>query len=368
MINEKRLLDEFLELVQTDSESHHEKVICELMKKKLEALGLEVSEFTPVTNYESDGYTLFARLPGTLPSAPILVSAHVDTVTPGIGVKPQVRDGAVYSDGTTILGADDKAGVVEILEAVRSIIENNIPHREVEIVFSIGEERGLHGAKSMDTSLLHSKQGYVLDTSGSVGLVVTKAPTSMGITFEITGHTAHAGGEPEKGINAIQAAALGISRMKLLRIDFETTANIGLIESKFPTNIVPDHCRVRGGARSRNAQKVEAQIDHMRASMQSACDELGATMTYKITKSYDLYDVPADSATVRDLGEAMERCGIKMTLGCTGGGSDANVYNKRGIESVVLACGMQDVHTTHEFVKIDDLTGVSRVMYALMTK
>ena len=369
MINEQRLLDEFLELVQIGSESGHEKAIGEVLVKKLEALGLQVEKMLPTTGYQTDGFVVFARLPGNLPgSEPIMVSSHMDTVAPGFGVKPQIRDGAIYTDGTTVLGGDNKAGIAEILEAVRTILENNAPHREVEIVFSIGEEVGLQGAKSVDVSKLHSKRAYILDCGTNIGKMVIKAPASTTMTFEITGRTAHAGSCPEKGISAIQAAAKGIAQMNLLRVNEETTCNIGTIRSEFPNNIVPEHCYVSAAARSLDPAKLQAQIDHMVSCMQSACDELGATLECRIDKVYDNFDIPMDSPVVQELVGAMEELGIEPRPASGLGGWDANVYNARGIVALPTSCGMRSIHTTKEYIKIADLNQASELMYAMMTR
>ena len=279
MINEQRLLDEFLELVQIDSETHHEGSIARALKAKLEALGLEAEIDNAGEACDSDGGNVFARFPGTLPSAPIMVSAHMDTVAPGCGVKPQIRDGAIYTDGTTVLGGDDKGGIAAILEAVRTIKENDLPHRTVEILFSISEEIGLAGAKAFDTSKLTAKQAYIFDNGGATGSCTTRAAARAQFTAEVTGRRSHAGSSPDKGISAIQVAAKAIAKMNLLKVDENTTCNIGTIKSEFENNVVPDKCFLSAEVRSFTQEGLDGQIEHMRKCLQDECDAFGATLT-----------------------------------------------------------------------------------------
>jgi tripeptide aminopeptidase len=229
MVNRERVVEEFLELVQISSHSGKEGTIARVLTKKLEALGLEV--YTDDAGKRTGGETgnIIAKLKGTTGGAAILFCCHMDTVTPGKGVKPVIKDGIIYSDGTTILGGDNKGGIAAVLEGIRSLKEGNTPHGDVEVVFSIWEEGGLLGAKNLDYGKLKAKYGFVLDSGGSPGEIITVGPSQDQIKAKIHGRSAHAGVAPEEGISAIMIAARAIDNMKLLRIDEETTANIGVI-------------------------------------------------------------------------------------------------------------------------------------------
>lgn len=261
MINEERLLNEFLELVQIDSETKDEAQIAKVLKKKFRDIGVEVFEddTTAVTGHGAGN--LICTLQGNKEGVdPIYFTSHMDTVVPGIGVKPSIQDGYVVTDGTTILGADDKTGLAVMLEIVKVLKEQNIAHGTIQFIITVGEESGLVGAKALDSSLIQAKFGYALDSDGKVGNIIVAAPTQAKVRATMIGKTAHAGVAPEKGISAITMASKAISRMPLGRIDEETTANIGRFEGGKQTNIVCDHVDVLAEARSLIAEKWKRKL------------------------------------------------------------------------------------------------------------
>lgn len=367
MINAERLLDTFLRYVRIDSESGHEKAMGETLVKDVRALGLEPITDKAGETFGSDGFNVFFRFPGTLPGDPFVLSAHMDTVVPGKGIEPFIEDGVIKSGPDTILGGDDKSGICGILEAVATILENNIPHRTAEVVFSIGEEGGMRGAKAFDMSQLQSKRAFVLDSSGDVGKVIVGAPGQIKIFADVVGRRAHAGLAPEQGISAIQVAAKGIAKMNLLRIDEETTCNIGTIKAEYATNIVPDRVSLIAEVRSRNLDKLNAQAAHIKDCLQCACDEAGAKLEIELRTNYVSYRVPEDSDTVKMVLAAAQRVGVKGFTALGGGGSDANVFNRNGIEAVVLGTGMTKVHTTEETLKVENLNNIAEMAFQLLT-
>lgn len=367
MIRKERLLQEFLEFVQIDSESRNERAMGEKLVKVLTDIGLEVVTDHAGETFGSNGFNVFARLPGTMPGDCAVFSAHMDTVVPGNGIKPYVKDGAIYSAGDTILAGDDKSGVCGILEAVRTVLENDLPHREAEIVFSIGEEVGLMGAKAFDVTQLKSKRAYVFDSSGDVGRIIVGAPGQIRIFADVIGKRAHAGLAPEDGVSAIQVAAKGVARMNLLRIDEETTCNIGKFHADYPNNIVPDRVSLLAEVRSRSFDKLNAQAGHIRSCLQQACDEGGARLECELRTYYVSYHVPVESETVQNVLAAAKRIGVKGVTALGGGGSDANVFNHRGIEAVVLGTGMSKVHTTQEYITVANLENTAAMALDLLT-
>src|SRR5919205_1664113 len=263
MINQERIKNLLLELVQIDSVSREERDVAQRIKAYCEELGAEV--FIDDAGEKVGGNTgnVIARFPGTVPDAePIMMSAHMDTVVPGRGVKPIVEGDIIRTDGTTVLGGDDKSGCAVILETIRSLQEKSIPHAPIDAVFSICEEVGLLGAKHLDMSKVRAKYGIVFD-SDDPGFLFTKGPSANHFEIKIHGLESHAGVAPEQGISAIRIAAEAISAMKLFRIDDETTANIGIIEGGKATNIITNFVYLKGEARSLNEEKLRAQCDHM---------------------------------------------------------------------------------------------------------
>lgn len=366
MVNNTRLLDTFLEYVQIDSETGNEKAFADRMVQELKSLGGIVTTDNAGEALGSNGYNIYSTFEGTLPGEPILFSAHMDTVKPGIGIRPVVADGVIRSSGDTILASDDKSGVAGIIEAIRSIKEKQIPHRTFEVIFTICEEGGLRGAKQLDYSRIKSKKGVALDSSGNVGKIIAQAPGQIKIHADVIGKTAHAGIAPETGISAIQVAAHGIAKMNLLRLDEETTANIGTINAQYATNIVPDKVSIIAETRSRNYDKLQAQAKHMVDCLQHACDEFGAKLECRCDTAYVSYNVPHDHVLIKELSDVLVDMGIEPVVGSTGGGSDVNIFNLNGIDAVVLATGMSKVHTTNEYIEVRQLELTAEMMYRLM--
>ena len=286
MINKERLLSTFLDYVQIDSESTHEGAIAARVAEDLRAIGCEVYVDQSGEKTGSDTGNLYCTLPGNTGGEPILFSAHMDTVVPGVGVKPVIEDGVIRSSGDTVLGGDDKSGIAAIVEALRTIVEQNLPHPTIEALFTVCEEVGLRGSQHMDYSRITAKKAAVLDSSGDAGKIITAAPGQYKLSAAVIGRRAHAGVAPEEGISAVQVLSEAIANMKLLRIDEETTANIGTISAQYATNIVPERAELIGECRSRRDDKLEAQGQHMMDCLQAACDKYGATLEGGLTKAY----------------------------------------------------------------------------------
>jgi len=367
MVNKQRLLDHFLKLVKIDSLSGKEGEISQLLKKELSQLGLEVLQDEANKPINGQVGNIIAKLKGTLKGAPpILLNAHLDTVKPGEKVNPQIKEGIIYSDGKTILGADDKSGVSAIMEALRVLQTQKILHGPLEIVFTISEETGLWGTKYLDYSLLESKIGFVLDSGKQVGTITTQAPTQDWIKAKILGKAAHAGVCPEEGINAIQVASQAIANMPLGRIDEETTANIGIIKGGRATNIVPDEVEVQGEARSRNHQKLNLQIEKMRKAFEESARKFGAKAEIEIEKAYPDFKVEETHPVIRIAEIAAQSLGLKTILKASGGGSDANIFNSKGITSVILSTGAENSHTLQEYIALQDLVKTTQYILAII--
>lgn len=367
MINKERLLNTFLEYLQIDSESGNEKEMAERLVSDLKALELEVKTDHAGEGFGSNGFNVCAYLEGTLPGESTIYCAHMDTVAPGNGIKPIVENGVVHSDGTTILGADDKSGVAEIIEAVRTIVENKIPHRNTEILFTIGEDCGLDGAKHMDYSMLRSKEALVFDHGGPIGKVVNCGPGHFRVHAEVLGRSAHAGIAPEKGVNAIQVMAKGIAKMNLMRIDEETTCNISMMKSDYATNIVPEKAEFLAEIRSRSEEKLNAQAEHMRECLQEVCDEMGAELKFDVSVTFASFNLEESDPLVQRVKDSCGRLGLPFEAEKGAGGSDANIMILHGIKPLVVGCGMEKVHTNEEYVEVEDLNKTAAMILDLMT-
>ena len=364
--NTQRLVDQFIAMAKISSPSRQEGRLAAYLKPELEALGFTVEFDNAGELAGGDTGNLIATLAGDPEIEPIVLSCHMDTVTPCIGVTPIIEDGVIRSDGTTILGGDDKAGIAAILEGVRRIRERDVRHGLIQAVFTICEEVGMHGAMGLDYSKIQAKRAFILDADGPIGQILVRGPAKDAIQAVIHGRSAHAGLKPEAGISAIQVAARAIDRMRLLRIDEETAANLGQITGGGATNIVTDRVELTAEARSLSNEKLDAQRAHMKACFEEAAHQFGATVEVNIERSYFAFSLDADEPVVRHCTTAIRHLGLTPTLTSTGGGSDCNVFNRHGMKAIDLSIGMTDVHTCKESLRIDDLELTARFVEALI--
>ncbi|MDB5052333.1 MAG: peptidase [Bacilli bacterium] len=372
MIQKERLIAEFMELVQVDSETRAEQAISKVLQKKFTALGLEVTEddTAPVTGHGSGN--LICNLPATSGGAnapTIYFTSHMDTVMPGKGIKPSLDDdGFIRSDGTTILGSDDKAGIAAMIEAILVIQEQKIEHGKVQFIITAGEEAGLHGARAMDPKWMEAEFGYALDSNGQVGDIAVAAPAQSKIQITVWGKAAHAGVNPEDGISAITAASRAIAKMPLGRIDNETTANIGSFMGGGETNIVCEKVILTAEARSIVNDKLHKQVETMRAACQSAADDMGAKIEFESEIIYPAYLHDDASPVVKLATHVLEELGLTPRTFHSGGGSDANIFNGMGVPTVNLAVGYQHIHTTKEQMPVSELVKTAQVVVALIQR
>lgn len=364
VIDEKRVIEEFLELVQIRCSTHDEREIGDLLTKRLAELGGTVHEDKAGEKLGGNCGNLVADFPASdaehenVPT--IMLTAHMDCVEPCGGVHPVRENGIIRSDGTTILGGDDKAGVTAILETLRQLKEKNLPHGPLQIVFTISEENGVHGSQNLDTSLLHSDYGYTLDTHGKPGCMTFMAPGKNQLHIHIEGKAAHAGIAPENGINAIIAAGKLLADAPQGRIDEETTCNVGRIVGGNATNVVADSCDVYYESRSRDKAKLDKITQDIIYHFVKGAEATGCKITAEVSPDYGPYSLAKDSAAMHVASSAAEKLGFPTSFEESGGGSDANHFNTYGVPTVVLAVGMENCHTKEEFIEEKDLLDAAR--------
>ena len=356
MIDSDRLLHLFLDLVRIDSPSGKEDLVAERVRAELAALGIG-SERDHAGN-------VLSSVPGR--GEPILLNAHLDSVSPCCGIRPVERDGIVSCDGETVLGADDKAGVAVILEVVRALGPDEGRRPALELVFTVQEEVGLVGAKALNYSRLRAKRALVLDGTGPAGTLWTAAPGQNNLSVAVQGRAAHAGACPEEGISAIVAASRAIARMKLGRIDFETTANVGTIAGGTARNIVPDSVHLEAEARSHDEGKLVAQTDHMLSCFEESAAEMGATASVTVIRSYDAFKLTESDPLVQELVGSARRMGLEPTLKAGGGGSDCNIFNRNGIRSLVMGVGYENPHTSSERLVVAEMRKTAELLLTFL--
>ena len=373
MIDRKRLAETFKFLVQIDSVSKEEGVIANEIKKILESMGAETFVDNAGDKIGGNSGNLIAKFKGNTQAPPLLLNAHMDTVEPGRGVTAVLENGTFTSDGTTILGADDKSAIAILLETLNILKENDLQYGPLELVFTVCEEIGLQGAKHLDLSAITATYGFALDATDTEG-IVTRAPSANHLEFIIHGKDAHAGAAPEKGINAISLASKAIAKLELGRIDQETTCNIGIIEGGIATNIVPNLVKVKGEVRSHDEEKLNKITNEIVFSFNDVIenykkmnpnDEL-PRVDINIKKDFPRTHIPDDHPVIKLATRAAENLGRKMKTKTTGGGADANIFFEKGIFTGVLGTGMRDMHTVRESVKLDDMVRTAELLLEII--
>jgi tripeptide aminopeptidase len=369
VINEDRLVKLFKELCLINAPALQEQDCVAVVKKHLTVMGLEVTEDDAGARIGGKANNVIAWLKGNKAGAPrVFLSAHFDTVEPTAGLQIEERDGVFSSASDTILGADDKGGMAPAIEAVQSLIESGEPHGDVCLLLSVAEEIGLKGAEALKIEDLNLDFGYVLDTGPPVGTYVTRTATHDKLDITITGKPAHSGKDPEKGINAIQVAAVAIAGLRLGRIGPETTANLGIIQGGTAVNVVCPEVRIRGEARSTSVEELDKQVGHMIQRFEEAAREWGAGVKIDHERHYDAYNIPDDARVVQIGQQASRDLGLEPTLRTTLGGSDANVYNAKGLPCIVMATGMDKIHTHEEYISRADLVKTAELAYRVLVR
>ena len=375
-LNQKRLVDTFLQMVRLDSESFHEKRMHEYVTTELKKLGCRVITDPAGRKFGSDAPgNVMGFFPGTIKSAPFVLAAHLDTVKPGCGIKPIVKKDRIVSDGTTILGADDKAGVAIILEVLRTLKETQVAHPPVEILFTLCEERGMHGSKNLDYKKLKGREGIILDNEGADELLV-QGPAVNDVVVHITGRAAHAGACPEKGISALEVASYAIAHMKLGRIDKETVANFGIVQGGEVTNVVMEKCSLTGEARSLSMQKLAKQTAHMKKAFDQAIKHYTKRIDGKLCKPvvdfkaslrYSSVQISVSHPVVKSLVAAAKRLHLPLYPRPSGGGCDANVLSGKGFTLPNLGVGVHDCHTVKETLFLKEFYAAFALTFAAVT-
>ena len=360
MIDSRRLLDTFLSILRIDSYHPNEDPVIDALRPKLERAGirLRADRERNVTGF----------WPGTGPRAdeePILLCAHTDTVRPTPGMEPAIRDGAVHTDGSSVLGADDKAAVAAIVEAVEAIASDGTPHPPVEVLFTVGEDVGHVGSKAFDVAAVRSRMAFVPDIDGPVGGIIMASPWAE--TFRVTfrGRAAHAGTEPEAGRSALQMAACAIYRMGLGRIDSETTANAGLLTGG-EANIIPPQASLTLQVRSLDQSRFRAHRAELLECCRQGAAAYGGSIEVESEDTMEGYRFSADDAPVRRAEAAIRSAGLKPWRATTCGVSDANEFNAKGLSTVVISVGYLDIHTNRESMPTDELNRLAEVCRELM--
>ncbi|MCE5330416.1 M20/M25/M40 family metallo-hydrolase [bacterium] len=366
-LNKENFLKNFFDVLKIRSISGDELELSAYVKNELEKLGLKVLIDDCGKKFGGNTGNIIAKyIPKTLKNnPPVFLNAHLDTVKYNDEncITPEIVKGKIINrNKNCILGADDKAAVCAILEALKFLIKNNVQSGIIYIIFSVGEELALFGSRYIDMSSIDAEYGFVFDSEGDIGTIINKAPFHNRINIKVKGKASHAGVSPEKGINSIKSAAMAISNINSGRLDEETTCNIGVIKGGVETNIVPEITEVKSEVRSINVHKLDKVTNELICEFKKASEIFQTKLEYEILREYNGYEIKEDAMPVKIAGYAIKKLGITPCIRSTGGGSDTNNFNSKGKQAVNLSSGIENCHSNEEFIKVEELAKLIKLI------
>lgn len=372
-MNKERLINNLLEMLKIHSPSKKEGKCANYLVAQLKDMGASIYLDKGYLQYGGDAPTIIAKFPGNVEGEGVTLAAHMDVVEPNANVKPIVENNIIKTDGTTTLGGDDKAGIASILEAIRTIKEDNISHEDIYVVLTPCEEVGMLGAKHIDwdkilVDMMPAKRMIVVDNAGDAGIIAHSAPSKYDFKIHFRGKTAHAGIEPEKGINAIAMASYSLAQMNIGRIDDLTTSNISKISADFPTNVVPDSCEVNGEIRSHSEDTIIKDINLYKNACDKAAKKFGGKYKLDYRCDYPVLKPTDDLKFAKQFAEIYEKLNVPAELKVIGGGSDSNIFAEHGFNSIIIGVGMNKVHTVEEYLEIEELFKTTRALIKYLKK
>ncbi len=361
LVNRDRIVDTFMKLGVIDGIYGNELEIANNLLNRLNNLGLEASMDDAGKTFGGNAGNIIASLPGTVDVPSVFLCAHMDTIQSTKNLKHVVKDGIISSDGTTILGGDNRAGLSVILEILQVLTEQSLPHGPVEVLFNVCEEAGMHGAKYLKRSDVQSDFGFVFDCQASPGCYIIEAPGAVFFRAKVHGKSAHAAVSPEKGIHAIQIASVAIAQLKLGRWDQTGMLNIGTISGGTSINVIPDFVEITGETRNANNEKLLAQIEYIRSVFEDSAAKLGGIVEIEFIEKYGGYEFTDESPVVGVANRGIAAAGYEPKPICYPGGSDANVLNNNGITALNIGVGFKNAHSFQELIAIKDLSAAAEI-------
>ncbi|MSU03098.1 M20/M25/M40 family metallo-hydrolase [Tissierella pigra] len=359
-MNKERLINSFIEMLKIHSPSKKEGEFAKYMVNLLEGLGADIYLDEGYLQYGGDSPSIIAKIPGDIEGEGVTLAAHMDVIEPNLNVEPIIEGNIIKTNGTTTLGGDDKGGIASILEVIRTIKEEKISHKDIYVVLTPCEEIGMLGAKYFDwgnvpKDMMPAKNMIVVDNSGAAGIIAHSAPSKYDFEIRFKGRNAHAGIEPEKGINAIAMAAHTLTHMNTGRIDDLTTSNISTIDSKFPSNVVPDICTMTGEVRSHSEEKILEILESYKNRCDETVERFGGSYEINYKCDYPVLKPKDDLKFAKEFVRVYEEMGVNSELKIIGGGSDSNIFAEQGFNSIIIGVGMNKVHTVDEYLEIAEL-------------
>jgi tripeptide aminopeptidase len=361
-MKKNRLIDIFLQLIKIEALSQHEKPVADHIHDFLTNLKLKPYFDKSKVETKSDTGNLICKVGS---GGDVMFLAHMDTARSTGDVKPLLLADRIASDGTSVLGVDNRAGIAVILYALEKMLLEKNAVKDFTIAFTTCEESSLAGSLNLEIAD-QIKKCFIFDSSLRPGSFIYSSCGAKSFNITIKGKASHSGLAPEKGINAIAIAAQALSKVKQGRIDANTTVNIGTINGGSATNVVPETTQLTGEVRSSEKGMVEKVIQAIKAIFAKEAIDQRAGLVFKDEWDFKPYHIPPESEIYKDILLIMKKVGLTPDPVTSLAGSDANSLNGRGIPSLNLGIGAQNPHANDEFILMDDLNKSSEIALELM--
>jgi len=366
MVNQNRLVETFCVLSLIDGIHGKELDVARYLMSELRTIGLEPRMDEAGSTFGGNAGNVHARLEGNVGAPTILLCAHMDTIQSTKNLNHRRENGTIMTDGTTILGGDDRAGIAVILEILLQLSEKNLEHGPVEVLFTVCEEAGMHGAKYVRRSDVKAEYGFVFDCQASPGHYIVEAPGAAAFKATVHGRSAHAAVSPEKGVHAIEIASKAIAELKLGRWDETGMLNIGTIHGGTAINVVPDMVEITGETRNADEARLESQKKYITTAFEKAAADAGGNVEIEFALKYGGYRFPEDNPMIDAAKQAIASVGLTPIPLKYPGGSDANALNANGIPMLNLGVGFKNAHSFQECIAENDLILAAKIGLAIV--
>lgn len=363
-MNQSALTETFLEVAKLDALSGNEKVVADYIRTVLSKYDIVVAEDDSNLISGSNTGNIICEIGG---GGELVLLSHMDTARPTRDLRVLVKRDRITSDGTTVLGVDNRVGIAVLLFAIEKIFKEGIDSKPFTVVFTTCEESTLLGSKNLRLKD-DIKMGFVFDSSLRPGNFISKACGSKNFKIKIHGKAAHSGLEPEKGINALQIATTALNKIKQGRYNDETTINIGLIRGGTAINVVPDFVSLEGEVRSFDEQMVEKVIREINYRFAEEAQKVNGKIEFKSEWDFFPYDIDKDEEVYKIIFKALKNLELEPHPNVSLGGSDANPLNTNGIPTVNIGIGAQNPHSNEEFIYLEDLYKSAEIVFEIIKK
>lgn len=347
--NKKRLIDTFLQLVKIPSSSGNEAEIRKFLKVQIENIG-----FATKVDNEGNLYGLNLK-----DNDKLLLCAHMDTVEPAARMVPVVTSSYIKSDGTSVLGADDKACIAAILEAVTTLKDNDKSIDHIVLLFTTREETN-GGVKNVRTDWLTPKIGILADNSYPLGSYIIASPFITDVEFDVIGRSAHSGSNIKEGINSL-AMVVDLLRQFPPGRTNNGSFNAGILSGGTATNTIPGKMNLKGEIRSLSRNGYHLMLNKLQRSIQNVERRYGGKVNLRLKPYCEGYSYQKNDQAVKKAVIAIKQVGVKPQPIISWGASDANFLLTKGIQIVDISHGGVHPHTTYESITKHNLNKLAEI-------